>query len=629
MPFISLSFTLSPQGNHEADIDHRTTCRHVKDWYKAGGIWINSNMQSHEAMEYQVPYHVVELTVPGQPEDQKFRVGFIAVLSNDPKLYSQFKAPGAFGGATIEDPWETLKHYEHILRHEEHCDVIIPLEHLYLHENQITCEKFGPDVFPVILSGHDHHRVDTKVHGTRIIKPGMDAVYATVLEIVFHANKDKPTIRSNFVDLSTYEPDPDLKVQTDAAYDVLLPLRNTQLADILPQFKPLSSHNARGSLTTMGKLICSMLKAAIEQTVGHIDAVILMGGNIRANFEYDDDAFFSLETLESEVKADEVVGFVDMPGRVLAAGIEATHSGEPIPGWFQYDDGIREVVAEDGGSNDDDGEAKHQHPYKTIVTTVNNQPIEPDRMYRVVTKIKDLTNGQSPPLKEYYQANPGLLPSKGEYYNIHSELMGFFARGLFRKLWEATEELMAKDPMEVWEEASHPPPPLSEIEGRLRHAVLDRDGDGKLSVEDIHVGLRDLLGLSVNDEVKTLATAVHACADTTGDGKVTVQDFKVFCTKMPREYRLPRKWSDAFPDPLPTPTISEVGSNNGSGGGDDATSTPDPIKELEVFEEHKTFNMGMSDDVEVPTSTLLLTGKNKVDDSDPTLGGVTTDVSES
>ena len=59
-----------------------------------------------------------------------------------------------------------------------------------------------------------------------------------------------------------------------------------------------------------------------------------MGGNIRANEDYDDDAFFSLETLEAEVKPDEVVGIVEIPGRVLAAGIEATHAGPPIPGTF-------------------------------------------------------------------------------------------------------------------------------------------------------------------------------------------------------------------------------------------------------------------------------------------------------
>jgi len=48
-----------------------------------------------------------------------------------------------------------------------------------------------------------------------------------------------------------------------------------------------------------------------------------------------------------------------------------------------------------------------------------------------------------------------------------------------------------------------------------------------------------------------LAEAIHSCADVTGDGTVSVADFELFCTGMPKEYKFPRKWSNAFPDPLP------------------------------------------------------------------------------
>ena len=62
-----------------------------------------------------------------------------------------------------------------------------------------------------------------------------------------------------------------------------------------------------------------------------------MGGNIRGNIdEYPKGSYFSLEALEAEIKADEVIAVVKMPGWLLAAGIEATHAGDPIPGWFQY-----------------------------------------------------------------------------------------------------------------------------------------------------------------------------------------------------------------------------------------------------------------------------------------------------
>ena len=49
-------------------------------------------------------------------------------------------------------------------------------------------------------------------------------------------------------------------------------------------------------------------------------------------------------------------------------GITSTHAGPPIPGWMQYDVGVIE---------------KNGH-----VTHVANAPLEPDRIYRVATKIR-------------------------------------------------------------------------------------------------------------------------------------------------------------------------------------------------------------------------------------------------
>ena len=361
-----------------------------------------------------VPYKIIELKTSAS--SKTYKIGFVATLSNDPKLYSHFKK-GAFGGATIECPYETLKKYKHILEEEHGCDLVVPLEHMYVPENTKTCEIYNDcGSVPLILSGHDHHQIDEMICNTRLIKPGQDAVHAAVIEIIFDHNNDnsskpntKPLIRSSFVRTADFEPCPVLKKKCQQAYEVLQPLRNTMLAGVLPQFFPLTSKNARGSVTTMGKLICSMLKEALRQsyhsstssnnnnnnenendddTSGEsaetekmaammkVDAVILMGGNIRGNDDYPDGSFFSLQTLEAEIKHDEVVGFVNMPGHVLAAGIEATHMGDPIPGWFQYDDGIT------------------QDPLTKKVLTVGDRPLQPNRIYKVATKIKDLTNGQ-------------------------------------------------------------------------------------------------------------------------------------------------------------------------------------------------------------------------------------------
>ena len=227
--------------------------------------------------------------------------------------------------------------------------------------------------------------------------------------------------------------------------------------------------------------------------------------------------------LEAEIKSDETIGVVEVPGWLLNEGITVTHSGDPVPGWFQYDDGIQEQ----GG----------------VVTHVGGAPLEPERVYQIATKVPDLTNGQSPPFTAYFTKHPEQLPPKGAYNNIHAELMGFFARNLWRKIWEATTP-EGKDPMQCDDLESCMP--------EYRLSVLDRDETGVVRVEEIHAALRDVVGLSVDDSEMSLAKFVHSFADTSGDGRVTLDDFKIFCTEMPVLYENER-WRLASPRPARSP----------------------------------------------------------------------------
>ena len=504
-------------GNHEADISHRAVCHHVRKYAALGGKWLNSNMLDHAEMEHQLEYDVLEIASPNGEHSRK--VGLCAVLSDDPALYSHFKAPGAFGGATIDDPWETLKKYNKLLKEEKDCDMVIPLQHLYVPDDHKTCQKFD---FPIVLSGHDHHRVDEVVEGSRLIKPGMNAEHATALEISWNDPADeKPTIQSRFVKVDEWQGDPEVEEENERAYDALAPLRNTELARVPPSFEPLSSNGSRETVCTMGKFLCSLIKSSMQisrrqRGFGQVDAVILMGGNIRGNADYELGSFFSLESLEAEIKADEVIAVVNMPGWLLADGIQATHAGDPIPGWFQYDVGIVEDYSVS----------------PPVVTRVASQPLDSDRIYKVATKVGDLTNGQSPPFEKYFTENPHELPPKGAYVNIHAELMGYFSRNLWRKLWDSItiqlDEECDIDDMGDDEDDSD----CGDCNPVGRLATLDQSGDGVVTVEDIQVALRDRLGYSIDNREQSLAEFVNSFADTTGDGTVTLKDFEVFCAEM-------------------------------------------------------------------------------------------------
>lgn len=133
--------------------------------------------------------------------------------------------------------------------------------------------------------------------------------------------------------------------------------------------------------------------------------------------------------------------------------------------------------------------------------------------------------------------------------------MGFFARNLWRKLWEATglriDEVSdtSKSSKELCSmEACNP-------EGRL--STLDRDGDGIVTPQDIQFALKEFLGLSISEDQTILADYVYSFADTTGTGEVTLQDFEMFCTEMPEVYEN-QKWRLAFPKPKPPTEGSEA-----------------------------------------------------------------------
>ena len=232
-------------GNHEDDIPHKEVIKREREYT---GVWINTNMKTHETFaesNCQVEDEVIHLE--SFDGSNKRRVGMIGVLSNSPSLYR----PGAFGGAKIEDPWEVMATYKKKLEKQEGCDVVVPLCHLYEPQDERTCREFD---FPVVLSGHDHHVVDRLVEGTRLLKPGQDGIKAVILDLSWpNASSEKqPVIEYEIVQVSDWPPDEVLKKVAEDCYKVLDPLRRTELAQVPASYRPLSSVQARGQRVSMG-----------------------------------------------------------------------------------------------------------------------------------------------------------------------------------------------------------------------------------------------------------------------------------------------------------------------------------------------------------------------------------------
>jgi len=472
-------------GNHEHDLEHEHVMKREKE-YK--GIWINSNMKSHESFKdskCQVDRAVIEVTSPDGSNKRK--MGMLGVLSDVEGLYK----PDAFGGATIDDPWESMKEYNDILKNEDGCDMVLPLCHLYEHQDERTCNEFD---FPVILSGHDHHRVDRVVNGTRLLKPGMDGHYAIVMDLVWDsASSDStPRIDVETIAVADYDPDEELANDVARAYSVLDPLLKTDLTIIPQKYSPLSSRGVRERRTTMATYLCSQFKLALnldqkKSTRSNCDCVIVKGGNIRAERDYDE-YNFTMEGLRSEMQEEECVHIYCVPGHVLKGCMKETWFG-PNPGWMQYDDSID--VDEEGN-----------------IVSIGGFPLIEFMIYRVGSfQDFNVDWGGQPTLAKYFEENPKGLPDPDAAIGCQVLLLKLFSVEIWKKLLTfldadgdgevSTEELKA----------------------------LDIDGDGKLSKAELRAAISKVAGLSTIEGQDALVDYVlSAAGDEDKDGQLSIDE---------------------------------------------------------------------------------------------------------
>ena len=472
-------------GNHETDLNHSDVMRREKE-YK--GIWINSNMKSHESFENstsQVESTIIKIASPDGSNSRS--LGMCAVLSNTSGLYK----PDAFGGATIDDPWECLKFYNEQLL-SEGCDMVLPLCHLYDFQDEKTCNEFD---FPIILSGHDHHCVDRTINGTRLLKPGLDANKAIVLDLSWpSADADAiPNIDVELVDITQYPPDEGLLAEVAKAYSVLDPLYKTDLAIIPERYCPISSNGSRQKRVTMATYLCTQLKLALnldtKADAKNCDCVLVKGGNIRGGRDYEE-RNLSLESLKSEIKEDQSVGIFLIPGHILECSLKESWE-KPNAGWFQYDDGV-EV--------DSDG----------FVVSIGGSLIDKNKLYRVGSFLDFNANYGSTSIHQYFEEHPEGLPEKDSSIGCHVLLLNLFSQQLWRRIWR-----------------------LLDVDGdgkitKEEIKLLDKDNDGSISKDEIRHAIEEVLGMSTHEHESLLIDFImSAGGDADGDGNLTLEELNL------------------------------------------------------------------------------------------------------
>jgi len=469
-------------GNHEDDLGHADVLRCERQYT---GVWINTNMTTHESFQdsmCQKEFEVLE--VRSADGSNVRRVGMIAVLSGEPMLYK----PGAFGGAVIEDPWETMAKVKPFLEDTHKCDLVLPLCHLYEPQDERTAREFD---FPVVLSGHDHHRVDRVVNGTRILKPGSDAHFAVVLDITWDtAECTKPHIQAETVRVADWPADSQLQELVTNAYSVLERLRQTQLTVVSQEFRPLSSEGARSRRTTCATFLCSAIRDSLNlhclQMSPHCDCVLINGGQFRGARHYADNEHITLEALRSEMDAEVEIVVAQLPGYLLKGGLRETWCA-PGGGWMQYDDAVE--VDADG-----------------FVIRIDRQEIDPGRIYRVGTTSRFGVR-MIPSVEAYFGEEESRKPHMDTGIPVHALLMAIFAEQAWVKVWRRLDE---------------------DQDGKVDPRSLQRldtDKSGGLDRTELLQGIQDYAGFSTfRDEYALVDVIMHVAGDDNGDGHLSLEE---------------------------------------------------------------------------------------------------------
>ena len=474
-------------GNHEHDLPHRHVVERVKDYT---GTWINTNMQSHEAMPHQVDKAVVSCKSADGTHTRK--VGLISMLTDQPGLYR----PNAFGGATIDDPWVTAKAYNKKLVEEDQVDIVVPLCHLYEPQDEKTCRDF--DEYPIIISGHDHHTVDRMVSGSRLVKAGSDGHKAAIIDITWNSPDatEKPIIDVSLVTVKDWKANEGLQSDVEKALSVLDNLRHTQLVAIPEKFRPLNSVGVRGAITSGGLFICSQYRDAFNADLSTqaCDLVLMPGGNIRGGRLYEAGDHFSLESLKSEIHPKMDMSVLQIPGNVICESVRDSHTRGHHPYFMHYDDGVT------------------VDPETHLVTHIQGEPLDPKRIYNVGYPTDELRAENGPVcIRDYFNANPpNPRHLKSTARGGQEFLLQFWAQNVWRALWSALDR-------------NH--------DGKIDHSEFDKldlDRSGKVDASELMAFMHKELGFDVCESENSFARFVIAAAgDADQDGKLSYEEMQM------------------------------------------------------------------------------------------------------
>lgn len=294
------------------------------------------------------------------------KVGVIGLTAEDSHRKSQ---PGRLKIAGMLD---TASEQAAKLRREG-ADIIVLVSHS---NREIDGALVDAGIADVILSGDDHDLYLRYNGQTAIVEAAMDGIFVAVVDLQVRIDtaaggrrKVAWWPRFRIIDTADVAPDPDVAARV-AVYESRLS-KSLDIA-IGRTASELDSRNAavRGGEAAIGNLFTDALRAATGA-----DAALLNGGGFRGNRVYPADSQITERHILAELPFLNRALVLEVSGKALRAALEAGLAGaENEVGRFPQVSGM--TIRADLTRPDGD---------RIVALLVSGAPVEPDRLYRLVT----------------------------------------------------------------------------------------------------------------------------------------------------------------------------------------------------------------------------------------------------
>ncbi len=391
-------------GNHEDDLPAKELRDRIGELH---AVWISTNVLGFDP---RLPTSsIVEVKAAG---GRAVKIGLVGVVMDDPTAY---RGP-PFAGATVLPANPTAVAAGRHLVDCEGCAIAIPMTHQSIAADRELAAALASPLFPVIVGGHEHAPFVERDGASWIVKAGMDAQHAVIVDLSWPAaapkpgELDPPEATASLVDVAGYAEDPALRARVDQHLVRVHELEHATLIRLAPG-ETLSSVGTRSRQTSLGALVCSTLRDALGA-----EACVFNGGGIRAQRDYTER--FTYGDLKAEVPFDNEVVVVPIPAAVVRDAIASSRKSAPLDsgGFLQVDDRIR-VDAHD------------------LVIEIARRPFDPAADYRVAL-VRNLFEGMDhvEPFVRFAKEHPERIPAPASGRDAKIVLVEAFARALWRKL---------------------------------------------------------------------------------------------------------------------------------------------------------------------------------------------------